>query len=43
MFATGLPQISLSFFSAASMAVAIPSGIQVFAWIATIASGTHAS
>ena len=27
------------FFSAASMAVAIPSGIQVFAWIATIASG----
>ena len=39
MFATGLPQMSLSFFSAASMAVAIPSGIQVFAWIATIASG----
>ncbi|HEX9905032.1 MAG TPA: cytochrome c oxidase subunit I [Propylenella sp.] len=39
MFTTGLPQISLSFFSAASMAVAIPSGIQVFAWIATMASG----
>jgi len=39
MFATGLPTISLSFFSAASMAVAIPSGIQVFAWIATIAAG----
>ena len=39
MFATGLPQISMSFFSAASMAVAIPSGIQIFAWIATIASG----
>jgi cytochrome c oxidase subunit I+III len=39
MFATGLPQLSLSFFSAASMAVAIPSGIQVFAWIGTIASG----
>jgi cytochrome c oxidase subunit I+III len=39
MFTTGLPQLSLSFFSAASMAVAIPSGIQVFAWIATIASG----
>ncbi|WP_157089408.1 cytochrome c oxidase subunit I [Oceanibaculum pacificum] len=39
MFATGLPQLSLSFFSAASMAVAIPSGIQIFAWIATIASG----
>ena len=38
MFATGLPQLSMSFFSAASMAVAIPSGIQIFAWIATIAS-----
>jgi cytochrome c oxidase subunit I+III len=38
MFATGLPQRSLNFFSAASMAVAIPSGIQVFAWIATIAA-----
>jgi cytochrome c oxidase subunit I+III len=39
MFTTGLPKMSLSFFSAASTAVAIPSGIQVFAWIATIASG----
>ena len=39
MFTTGLPALSLSFFSAASMAVAIPSGIQMFAWIATIASG----
>jgi cytochrome c oxidase subunit I+III len=39
MFATGLPRLSLSFFEAASMAVAIPSGIQVFAWIATLASG----
>jgi cytochrome c oxidase subunit I+III len=39
MFATGIPRLSLSFFSAASMAVAIPSGIQVFAWIATIARG----
>ncbi|HLS86315.1 MAG TPA: cbb3-type cytochrome c oxidase subunit I, partial [Burkholderiales bacterium] len=39
MFATGIPQLSLSFFQAASMAVAIPSGIQVFAWIATFARG----
>ncbi|WP_046865419.1 cytochrome c oxidase subunit I [Microvirga massiliensis] len=39
MFTTGLPKMSLSFFSAASTAVAVPSGIQVFAWIATIASG----
>jgi cytochrome c oxidase subunit I+III len=39
MFATGIPQLSLSFFQAASTAVAIPSGIQVFAWIATFARG----
>jgi cytochrome c oxidase subunit I+III len=39
MFATGIPTAALGFFSAASMAVAVPSGIQVFAWIATIASG----
>src|SRR5688500_12698079 len=39
MFATGIPRLSLSFFQAASMAVAIPSGIQVFAWIATFARG----
>ena len=39
MFATGIPQLSLSFFSAASMAVTIPSGIQIFAWIATMAAG----
>ena len=39
MYTTGLPKISFSFFSAASIAVAVPSGIQVFAWIATIAAG----
>jgi cytochrome c oxidase subunit I+III len=39
MFATGIPRISLAFFQAASMAVAIPSGIQFFAWIATFAKG----
>jgi cytochrome c oxidase subunit I+III len=38
MFTTGIPALSLGFFSAASMAVAIPSGIQVFSWIATIAA-----
>jgi cytochrome c oxidase subunit I len=36
MFATGLPQLSMSFFSAASMIVSIPSAIQIFAWIATM-------
>jgi cytochrome c oxidase subunit I+III len=39
MFTTGIPHLSLGFFSAASMAVSLPSGIQVFAWIATIAGG----
>lgn len=39
MFTTGIPALSLAFFSAASMAVAIPSGIQVFSWIATIGAG----
>ncbi|KQR83049.1 cytochrome c oxidase subunit I [Sphingomonas sp. Leaf343] len=39
MFATGLPKISLAFFSAASEAVAIPTGIQVFAFIATLWAG----
>lgn len=39
MFATGMPHLSLSFFSAASMAVAIPAGLQVFSWIATFWRG----
>ena len=39
MFTTGLPRVSMAFFQAASMAVAVPSGIQVFAWIATFAQG----
>ena len=39
MFAVGMPGLSAGYFSAASMAVAIPAGAQVFAWIATLASG----
>lgn len=39
MFAVGIPLLSLSFFSAASMAVAIPMGIQVFSWLATLWAG----
>jgi cytochrome c oxidase subunit I+III len=39
MFTTGLPRLSTNLFSAASMAVSVPAGVQVFAWIATIASG----
>ena len=36
MFAVGLPFLVASFFSAASLLVAIPSGVQMFAWVATI-------
>jgi cytochrome c oxidase subunit I+III len=39
MFATGLPQLGQSFFTAASMMIAIPSGTQIFCWIATLWSG----
>ncbi|HEX5385747.1 MAG TPA: cytochrome c oxidase subunit I [Gemmatimonadales bacterium] len=39
MFATGLSEMSLSFFGAASMVIAIPSAVAVFAWIATIWTG----
>ncbi|WP_188381057.1 cytochrome c oxidase subunit I [Oxalicibacterium faecigallinarum] len=39
MFTTGLGAMELSFVSAASMAVVIPTAIQVFAWIATLWSG----
>jgi cytochrome c oxidase subunit I+III len=39
MFAVGLPPLVLSFFAAASMAIAIPAGVQIFAWLATIWSG----
>lgn len=36
MFTTGLPHLGLSFFTAASAMIAIPSGIQVFCWLATL-------
>jgi cytochrome c oxidase subunit 1 len=36
MFATGLPRVGYSFFTSASMSVSIPTGIQIFCWIATI-------
>ncbi|AHE54702.1 cytochrome c oxidase subunit I [Sphingomonas sanxanigenens] len=39
MFTTGLPNISLGFFSAASEAVAIPTGVQIFVFIATLWAG----
>src|SRR5687768_2405863 len=39
MFTTGLPGISLGFFSAASEAIAIPTGVQFFCFIATLLVG----
>jgi cytochrome c oxidase subunit I+III len=36
MFTTGLPLVALGLFGAASMMITIPSGVQVFAWIATM-------
>jgi len=40
MFATGMPHASSAYFSAASMAVSIPTAIQVFAWIVTLYRGS---
>jgi cytochrome c oxidase subunit 1 len=39
MFATGLPHLGNSFYTAASMMIALPSGVQIFCWIATIWAG----
>lgn len=39
MFTTGLPGISIGIFSAASQAVAIPTGIQLFCFLATLLVG----
>jgi cytochrome c oxidase subunit I+III len=39
MFATGLPPLGMSFFTAASILIAIPTGVQIFCWIATLATG----
>lgn len=40
MFVAGLPRLGDSFFTASSMAIAIPAGIQVFCWLATLWDGT---
>jgi cytochrome c oxidase subunit I+III len=39
MYTAGLPGITLGFFSAASLAVAIPTGVQIFCFIATLMAG----
>jgi cytochrome c oxidase subunit I+III len=39
MFAVGLADVSLTFFSAATLAITIPGGIQMLAWVATMLGG----
>jgi cytochrome c oxidase subunit 1 len=39
MFVAGLPRLGESFFTASSMAIAVPAGLQIFCWIATIWAG----
>jgi cytochrome c oxidase subunit I+III len=39
MFATNLPELGKSFFTAASMLIAVPSAIQIYCWLATIWTG----
>jgi cytochrome c oxidase subunit I+III len=36
MYAAGLPHLGMSFFTAASMLIAIPTGVQIFCWIASL-------
>jgi cytochrome c oxidase subunit 1 len=39
MFATGLPALGLEYFTAASIVIAIPTGVQIFCWIASLWRG----
>jgi cytochrome c oxidase subunit 1 len=39
MFAAPVPQLGATFFTAASVLIAIPTGAQIFCWIATIYAG----
>ncbi|MGE0418084.1 MAG: cytochrome c oxidase subunit I [Acetobacteraceae bacterium] len=39
MYTTGIPHLALGFFSAASALVAVPTAIQIFAWLATLSHG----
>jgi cytochrome c oxidase subunit I+III len=42
MFVTGLPQLGASFFTASSMLIAVPNGVQIFCWLATLWDGRTA-
>jgi cytochrome c oxidase subunit I+III len=39
MFATNLPELGKTFFTAASLMIAIPTAVQIFCWIATLWTG----
>jgi cytochrome c oxidase subunit 1 len=39
MFVTGLPQLGAGLFTASSMLIAVPSGLQIFCWLATLWDG----
>ncbi|WP_183756690.1 MULTISPECIES: cytochrome c oxidase subunit I [unclassified Rhizobium] len=39
MFTVGLPRVGESFFTASSMAIAVPAGVQIFCWLATLWAG----
>jgi cytochrome c oxidase subunit I+III len=39
MYATGIPHMALAFFSLGSAAVAVPTAVQIFAWLGTLAHG----
>lgn len=39
MFATGMPTVSLLFFSADSFLIGVPTGIKIFAWLGTMWKG----
>jgi cytochrome c oxidase subunit I+III len=39
MFTVGIPHMALAFFSAASALVAVPTSVQIFAWIGTMWAG----
>jgi cytochrome c oxidase subunit 1 len=39
MFATPIPKLGQAFFTGSSMLIAIPTGSQIFCWIATLATG----
>jgi len=39
MFTVGIPHLALGFFSAGSAIVAVPTAVQIFAWLATLSHG----